>query len=203
MDIDLIVVTTIVALWTVAIGAAVSGTVDALGYAPAVWEAAGYQRRSWNWQAAFIVFAPGALVYSGIYLLRVRPKLVAAERAISKVDASSDAWDDRRRWYDRFSRPRRSPYEWDKAARRWWMWIPTALLSTASAVFYTYLDASHHGFGRGGFGYVAGTAWMLSALISAVKLGFWYGEHMRLTGRRPVEGGPLLAPGRSGSYSRR
>lgn len=198
MDIGLLVILAVVVLWAAAIAAAITGTLDTFQYPPEAWVEAGFQRTSWIWQAALVLFVPGALVYSGIYFLRVRPRLVAAERTFAQADPNYPQWVTRTRWYDRFSRARRSPYEWDKAARRWWMWIPSALLFEVLAVFYLHMAFSHPRYGGVWSGDALAVLWSLTGLLSAATGGFWYGEYMPLTGRRPQHGGPLVSPTKTG-----
>lgn len=67
-------------------GAAVGGTVDAFTHSTEVWTRSGLRRSRWVWQAVGVLFAPGALVYSGLYLIRVRPRLIAAAHQLALED---------------------------------------------------------------------------------------------------------------------
>ena len=60
------------------VAVSILGSVDAFRFPPEVWAAAGPRRAVWVWQAAGVLFAPLALVYSGLYFVRVRPRLVRA-----------------------------------------------------------------------------------------------------------------------------
>ena len=195
MDIGLYLILGLLLLWVCGAAGAIAGTVDTFQFAPEVWAEAGYLRTSWIWQAALVVCVPGALVYSGIYFFRVRPRLLAVQRAIARTDPDYPEWVARRRWYDRLSRARRSPYEWNKAARRWWMWIPSVLASVAISVFYLYGATRYGEYGSRAVDYTVVALWSVSGLLSAARCGFWYAEYMRLTGRRPERGGPLVHPG--------
>ena len=66
-------------LWATAIG----GSIDALGQPREAWERAGFRRMTWVWQGFGVFFLPGALGYSGLYFVRVRPRLVAAARDLA------------------------------------------------------------------------------------------------------------------------
>jgi len=59
---------------------AIWGSLDAFSSPPEVWAAAGHCRTRWAWQAVGVVFAPLTLFYSGLYFLRIRPRLVRAQR---------------------------------------------------------------------------------------------------------------------------
>ena len=84
----LTLVTTLVAVPVMS----VMGSVDAFGRSRAAWALAGFERRYWLWQAVGAVVLPVGLAYSGFYFLRVRPRLLAAERdcAADPVFAGGD-----------------------------------------------------------------------------------------------------------------
>jgi hypothetical protein len=66
-------------VWVCGVALAVSGTASAMSYPVETWQRAGARRSRWAWQAIGAFAMPLALVYSGIYFLRIRPRLVAAD----------------------------------------------------------------------------------------------------------------------------
>jgi hypothetical protein len=76
-------------------GVAIGGSVDALGQPREVWTHAGFRRRSWIWQAVAVFCVPAAVVYSGMYYFRVRPRLMAASREMAQRRAllTAVSWD--------------------------------------------------------------------------------------------------------------
>ena len=70
----LVIAFALIGISTLAIG----GTVDALRQPAAAWADCGYRRATWAWQALGALVLPIGLVCSGIYFLRVRPRLIAA-----------------------------------------------------------------------------------------------------------------------------
>jgi hypothetical protein len=72
-------------------GTAIGGSVDALGQPLEAWERAGFRRNRWVWQAFGAFLMPAVLVYSGLYFVRVRPRLVAAAREIAIESAVATA----------------------------------------------------------------------------------------------------------------
>jgi hypothetical protein len=75
-----------------AIAAAITGTVDVLQFPREVWNMAHYRRSTWAWQALGVVCVPVALVYSGAYFLRVRPRLVAAQVSLERTRWSTASY---------------------------------------------------------------------------------------------------------------
>jgi hypothetical protein len=75
----------IIVAYLCAVAAAITGTVDALQFPREVWTRAHYRRSTWAWQALGVVCVPVALVYSGAYFLRVRPRLVAAQVSLERT----------------------------------------------------------------------------------------------------------------------
>lgn len=63
--------------------AVVVGSIDALGQPREAWARAGVRRSRWIWQAFGVFFFPAALVYSGMYYFRIRPRVVAATSDIA------------------------------------------------------------------------------------------------------------------------
>jgi hypothetical protein len=187
---DIAIILTIVLLWAGGIAAAIAGTADTFQFTPEVWTAAGYRRSRWVWQAALAVCVPAAYIYTGVYLVRVRPRLVAVERAIERTDPDYSIWVTHRRWFDRFARANRSPFAWAKAARLWWAWIPGAVVFSAIALVNLHGGTPHSRSPWVTYGLAA--LYSAVALSSAARAGFWYAERMRLTGRRPERGGPLI-----------
>jgi hypothetical protein len=78
---DLVLVLAVVLAFLALPALAIGGTVDAIQVPADVWEAAGYRRANWVWQALGILVLPVGLLYSGAYFLRVRPRLTATERS--------------------------------------------------------------------------------------------------------------------------
>jgi hypothetical protein len=72
----LAIVLVLLAQWTLCIG----GTIDAVSRPREVWHAAGCRKQFWVWQIFGAVFLPVALIYSGLYFGRIRPRLVSAQR---------------------------------------------------------------------------------------------------------------------------
>ncbi|MDR1999788.1 MAG: hypothetical protein LBQ06_07635, partial [Frankiaceae bacterium] len=66
----------------VSVGAIV-GSLDAAEYPAEAWERAGYRRNRWVWQVFGVLCVPVALVYTGSYLARVRPRLMRAARDLA------------------------------------------------------------------------------------------------------------------------
>lgn len=172
-----------------------TGAIDAARFSRPTWVDAGLRRGYWMWQAAGVLVPPLGLVYSGTYFVRIRPRLAAARRALTELDPDYQAWVAHRRWYDRLVPARRSPEGWAKAARQWWIWGLHAVVAAvvAAAWLYLYDERPAHESPRTMLE-VDAIVWAVLALASAVRAGFWYGEHMRLTGRRPAAGGRLLPP---------
>lgn len=154
----------------------------------------GMPKSRWVWQAVGVFALPVALVYSGVYFLRIRPRLTAAERALGRDPLDDSTWTGDRRWYNAWQRARRSPTQWARNARQWWMRIVSGVISALLA--FSQLLFATSGFERHSsarwFSYSLAVLLVLSALLSAGQAGFWYAEHMRLTGRRPVLGGARL-----------
>jgi hypothetical protein len=73
--------------WLSGIAIAISGTASALSYPSELWRQVGARRMLWVWQVACVFAFPLALVYSGFYFLRIRPRLVAAtgQQAINEM----------------------------------------------------------------------------------------------------------------------
>lgn len=175
-------------LWCVGIVVAILGSVDAATQPRELWAATGQRRDVWLWQAVAVIAVPVALVYSGAYFLRVRPKLTKAD-----VTKQADAdWARGQRWYQRLNPARRSPTRWAQAARRWWVWLLVVAAAAVACAEQLVLVGRHGSYvpSRGSLEVQIGL-WAAVGVTAAVRAGFWYGEHMRLTGRRPASGGPL------------
>ena len=181
---DLAVGSLLLLLYLAGLAFVVSGTVDVFQFSQDTWSATGYRRVHWAWQVAGVLALPAGLVYSGIYFARVRPRLSAAQATFAQLDPEYASWMDRRRWYDRLVWARRSPDRWARAARQWWMWALYAVGAALLAILNAQLTVP--------WSYLPAIGWGLTALVSAGRAGFWYAEHMRLTGRRPSAGGPLI-----------
>lgn len=174
--------------------AAIVGSVDAARRPDVVWLSAGYRKSRWVWQAVGVIALPVALIYSGVYFLRIRPRLSAAERALGRDPRDDSTWTGDRHWYNTWQRARRSPTQWAIRARRWWIHALAVPISALLALQEFLLATS--GFERHSssrlFFYALAAFFILNVPLAAGQAGFWYAEHMRLTGRRPVLGGPLL-----------
>jgi hypothetical protein len=60
----------------------VSGSISAQRFNAEVWPAAWYQRSLWRWQAVGFLIPPAGIAMSMTYFLKVRPRLVTAERGL-------------------------------------------------------------------------------------------------------------------------
>lgn len=78
MDWGLLLIFVLIAAYLAILIAAIGGSIDALGQPREAWERAGFQRNQWIWQAFGAFFLPAALIYSGLYFVRIRPRLIAA-----------------------------------------------------------------------------------------------------------------------------
>jgi hypothetical protein len=165
---------------------AIGATLDVFRHMEDVWPAAGYRRSRWAWQGLTFFVLPVMLVYSGVYWFRVRPRLVAAERRIAVAQGYPVYEFEDRRWSDRLIWARRSPANWERAARQWWVGL-VGIAPTAIFGGMALLRSGHRSEGE----LVAAGFVLLAVLLAAWRAGFWYAEHMRLTGRRPAEGGRL------------
>lgn len=87
MDWSLFLVVALIGAFVVLQGTAIGGSVDALGRPREAWERTGFRRNRWVWQAFALFFLPAVLVYSGLYFVRVRPRLVAAGRELAVESA--------------------------------------------------------------------------------------------------------------------
>jgi hypothetical protein len=72
--------------------AAVGGLIDAARRPREVWLAAGFRRSTWLAQVIGVMFPLLAVVYSGTYFLRVRPRLQAATEALGPGPAAGEAY---------------------------------------------------------------------------------------------------------------
>jgi hypothetical protein len=69
---------------------AIAGSVDTADQPAEAWDRAGYRRNRWVWQAFGALCAPVALVYSGIYYIRVRPRVMRAARDLVAEQQACD-----------------------------------------------------------------------------------------------------------------
>ena len=186
--VEAMLVVLVIVLWLGAASAAVAGTVDALGQPAVLWMATGYRRSVWIWQALGVLVIPAALVFSGWYFVRVRPRLTAARRALARPAGAETPWPDRpRQWRDRLSWARRSPGNWAKAARQWWIWAVLAVADAAFLLLWIVTLARPSNHDSRPLLYGVALPLVLTAIMSAARAGFWYAEHQRLTGRRPEQ----------------
>lgn len=179
-----------IAVWATGIGLAIAGSIDAALQPRPAWSPTGYRRELWLWQAAGVVAVPISLVVSAVYWLRVRPHLTRAARNLGLgLDDADPAWSAGQRWYDRLNYSRRSPARWARAAQQWWTWPLVGAFNLLLAAQRGWLLSHHRGFAAD---VVLVPLLGLASLLSLWRPGFWYAEHMRLTGLRPHRGGRLL-----------
>jgi hypothetical protein len=196
--VDVVSILLLLLLYFVGVAVFVSGTVDTFQFAPEAWLEAGYRRVQWVWQALGVLFFPAGLVYSGVYFIRVRRRVAAAQATLARQDPAYEEWVAGRGWYDRLIWARRSPDRWVRAARMWWVWGLYAVVAAGSGGVWAWAAASDSGRGhhsQSPWAYATLVLWGVTALVSAARAGFWYAEHMRLTGRRPSAGGRLVRHG--------
>lgn len=83
MDAEVVLVLTLIVGFAVVWAVAIVGSIDALGQPREAWERAEFRRITWVWQGFAVFCLPAALAYSGLYFVRVRPRLVAAARDLA------------------------------------------------------------------------------------------------------------------------